>query len=124
MFKEIDQKKTETIIGPTVKVKGDFKGSGSVVVEGQLDGSLKTDQDLKIGPNAIIQANVWANNADVAGQIKGNIKLKGKIILEASAKITGDIDCQEISVASGAKINGNILMGEPALAKKEVAEKK
>ena len=36
-----DLNKFETIIGPSVKVKGDFNAQGNVIVEGTVDGSLK-----------------------------------------------------------------------------------
>ena len=41
-----DLKEIETIIGPSVKVKGDFHGSGNIVVEGIVEGSLKSDSTL------------------------------------------------------------------------------
>ena len=60
-------KNIETIIGPSVKVEGDFKGEGDLIVEGILIGNLETKNNLKIGQNAIIQAEVRANNAFVSG---------------------------------------------------------
>ncbi|MCD4760512.1 polymer-forming cytoskeletal protein [bacterium] len=104
------QKTIETIIGPSVKVDGNFKGEGDLVVEGILIGTLQTKNNLKIGQNAIIEASVRANNAFVSGKVKGNITVKGKIEITGTAMILGDIKAQVISIESGALIQGNLNM--------------
>ena len=121
MFKSTDEKnfkEIETIIGPSVKVKGNFSTRGNLRIEGELEGSLKTDSNLLVGKSAKIIATVAANNAQVAGEIKGNVKIKGLIELESTAKVVGDLEAKEISVAKGAVINGRWAVGstspEPA----------
>jgi len=121
MFKSTDEKnfkEIETIIGPSVKVKGNFSTRGNLRIEGELEGSLKTDSNLLVGKSAKIIAAVAANNAQVAGEIKGNVKIKGLIELESTAKVVGDLEAKEISVAKGAVINGRWVVGstspEPA----------
>ena len=107
----VHQTKTiETIIGPSVKVEGDFKGEGDLVVEGMLIGNLTTKNNLKIGQNAIIKAEIKANNAFVSGKIKGNITIKGKIEITSTAVIMGNIKAQIISIESGALIQGSLTM--------------
>ena len=51
----------------------------------------KKKKNLKVGTNAIIQANVRADNAFVSGKIKGNISVKGKLEITNTAIILGDI---------------------------------
>ena len=70
------EKDIETIIGSTVKVEGDFKGQGDVVVEGQVQGKLSTKGNLSVGENAKITADVSAHNAIIAGELIGNLKVK------------------------------------------------
>ncbi|MDP2812416.1 MAG: polymer-forming cytoskeletal protein [bacterium] len=105
-----NNKSIETIIGPSVKVEGDFKGEGDLIIEGTLIGSLKTKNNLKIGQNAFVQASVSANNAFISGRVKGNINVKGKLELSDTAVILGDIKAQVLSIESGAMIKGNIDM--------------
>jgi len=50
MFKETPiTNETDTIIGPSVKVEGDFITEGNVVVEGMICGTIKTSKNLKVG---------------------------------------------------------------------------
>lgn len=103
-------KTIETIIGPSVKVEGDFKGEGDLIIEGILIGTLQTKNNLKIGKNALIEASVKANNAFISGKVKGNIIIKGKLEITGTAVILGNIKAQIISIESGALIKGDIDM--------------
>ncbi|PIP18109.1 MAG: cell shape determination protein CcmA [Parcubacteria group bacterium CG23_combo_of_CG06-09_8_20_14_all_35_9] len=117
---EKTSKEIETIIGPSVKVEGDFSGEGNVVVEGVVNGTLKTKQNLTVGEHAKISADVEAINAEISGQVKGNIKAKEKLELTNTAKIFGDIEAKILIVKAGAIFNGKCNMTEE---KKILAEK-
>lgn len=119
-----NSKTIETIIGPSVRVQGDFKGEGDLVVEGILIGSLQTKNNLKIGQNAMVEANIKANNAFISGKVKGNITTKGKIEITGTAVILGDIKAQVISIESGALIQGNLNMPVGNIADVPVPTKK
>ena len=113
MFKPSEEpisKEIETVIGPTVQVDGNFNSKGNVVIEGGLKGTLKTNKNVKIGDNAHINANITADNAIVAGEIKGNLKIKGALEVKGSAKIIGDIEAKVLSIENGALLNGRCTM--------------
>lgn len=112
----------ETIIGPSIKVKGDFKGKGNTVIEGTLEGSLQTDSDVFAGDNAQIFANIKSKTARIGGVVKGNIQTEKHLQIVGSARISGDIYCSSLSVDSGAVINGQIIM-EQTTDKKEKKDK-
>lgn len=100
-----------TVIGAGVKVEGNFTGEGNVVVDGQLQGSLKTKHDVQIGSGALVKANVEAHDIHVAGEVQGNVKSTGKLVLAQTAKLTGNIETASISMAEGARFNGKCSMG-------------
>lgn len=114
MFKENQPaiNETDTIIGPSVKVEGDFITEGNIIVEGMICGTIKTTKNLKVGPDSKIFANIGADNALVAGEIQGNITIKNKLELTSSARIYGDIKTNILSVAGGALINGKCTMND------------
>lgn len=100
----------ETVIGPSVKVKGDFNGQGNIIVEGVVEGNLKTNGNLEVGKTAQITANVEAKEAKIGGQISGNVKIKGFLEITATAKIFGDIQATGLSIERGAIFNGKCAM--------------
>lgn len=100
----------ETVIGPSVKVKGDFNSQGNIIVEGMVDGNLKTAGNLEVGEKAKVTANVEAREAKIGGEIRGNVKTKGFLEITATAKIFGDIEAASLSIERGATFNGKCVM--------------
>lgn len=107
-------KEVETIIGPTVKVEGDFKADGNVIIEGQVSGTFKTKKGLRVGEGALIKATIEAENAWVGGQVEGNLIIKNHLELSSNARVKGDIEAQILTMETGAQINGAVKMGENA----------
>lgn len=103
-------REVETTIGPSVKVEGNFVGSGNVVVEGVVNGSLKTSKDLRVREGAKIKADVDAANIVTAGEIHGNVKTAGRLELAPSARVLGNVEASVLVVAEGAVLNGKIVM--------------
>jgi cytoskeletal protein CcmA (bactofilin family) len=108
--KEENGQNIETVVGSSLKVKGNFKGKGNIIIEGQVDGSLKTDSFIFIGKKAQVTASVEAKTAKIGGIVTGNIKIDEHLDIAGSAQIYGDIRCSSLSVEKGAKINGKCVM--------------
>lgn len=102
-------KDAETIIGASIKVKGNFVGQGNIVIEGQLEGSIRTEADLFVGEKARIVANIEASQATINGEVKGNLKIHDYLAIGSAAKIFGDVTYSEISIEKGGIINGQLL---------------
>jgi cytoskeletal protein CcmA (bactofilin family) len=100
----------ETVIGPSVKVKGDFNSQGNIIVQGVVDGNLKTVGSLEVGEKARVTANIDAREAKIGGEVRGNIKVKGYLEITASAKIFGDVEAATLSIEHGAVFNGKCIM--------------
>ncbi len=103
-------KDAETIIGASVKVKGNFQGQGNIIVEGTLEGSLKTKANLFVGEKAKVVANIEVSDAIINGEVKGNVKAKNYLAIGSNAKISGDVQYGEISIDKGAAVNGQLSM--------------
>lgn len=125
----IEEGENETIIGPSVKVEGDFVSDGNVLVQGIVNGSLRTKGNLRVEVGAKIKASVEAANAIIRGHVKGNVVAQEALEIGETAVIEGDIAAKIIAVAPGAVINGHCLVSpaerasrtadtEPALVQK------
>lgn len=101
---------SETIIGSSVKVDGNFIGKGNLVVEGKVTGSMKTNHDIRITQGAMVKANIEAQNIFVAGEIHGSVKAHERLELSESAKIYGDVETRTVSIVAGAVLNGKCTM--------------
>jgi cytoskeletal protein CcmA (bactofilin family) len=117
-------KNAETIIGASIKVKGNFNGQGDVIIEGKLEGSLKTNSNLLIGEKAKVLANIEAKEAIINGDIQGNLKIKHFLSIGKAAKIVGDVECGEISIARGALVKGQLTINNDDKERKQEIPKK
>lgn len=115
MFEKKESSKgAETIIGPSVMLKGNFNCKGNVIVDGILKGNVKTYGDILIGNKAKVSADIEAKTARIGGEIKGNIKVENGLQIVSSARVFGDIECASLSVEEGAIINGKCTMAKGA----------
>ncbi len=83
------QSSQQTIIAQGVKVEGDFTSQGAVIIEGEVTGSVQTSENLQVGETARIHADVAATDAVVAGEIRGNIVIEGRLDLLETSQVTG-----------------------------------
>lgn len=112
----------ETIIAQGVKVEGDFHSQGDVMIDGEVTGSVETAQALTIGERARIHADVTAKTAVVAGEVKGNLHAVERLELLSTSVVEGDIETANLSIASGAIVNGKITMSTTAKTKQTRSE--
>lgn len=106
----------ETVVGPSVKIQGDLNSEGNVRIEGQVTGKVKTSQSVYVGEGARIAADVLAGNAIIGGDVQGNLKIAGHLILLATANIAGDVTCSILRVEDGAQFSGKCVMGAATTA--------
>ncbi|MFA6018418.1 MAG: polymer-forming cytoskeletal protein [Patescibacteria group bacterium] len=106
---------SETIIAHGVRLEGDLVAEGDLIIEGEVHGNVKTQGDLRIGEQALVEADIEAGNALVSGTIHGNILVRGKLELLPSSSLTGDVTTEVFVVGPGACVNGMIRMGAEAV---------
>ncbi len=102
------EKQAETIIGSSVKIKGDLDSEGNIRIEGQITGKVSSRQGVFIEKGAKLVADIAANEASIAGEVQGKLEISGHLILQATAKVSGEITCPVLRVEDGATILGNI----------------
>jgi len=104
------QDNIDTVVGPSVNVEGDFSSEGNIIVKGTVNGSVHTSKILSVEPGAKIIANVRAGSALIAGEVRGNMKIKESLEIASTARILGDIEAKVLSVEPGAIIFGKVTM--------------
>lgn len=119
-----ENKSMETVIGKSVKVNGNFHGDGNIIVEGEVEGTLKTSQDLTITETANIKASMEAANIKIAGSVEGNIKCLGNLEVSETGKIIGDIETKILAISAGAVLKGNCVTKNSDTVEKNSSNKK
>ena len=107
------QEVPETIVASGMRIEGELKSSGNIRIEGVVSGKIQTGQDLMIGPEAQVDADISANNAIIAGTVKGNATIKKSLLLTETGKLIGNATCINLGVQEGAFFSGQCRMQEP-----------
>lgn len=97
-------------IGKGVAFKGVITYSGTVRIDGTLDGEIYTDGGLIVGPEAVITAKVTAGIVVCEGTVKGDINAEERITLLDPAVIDGSLKAPVLSVEEGVRMNGTLEM--------------
>lgn len=111
---------SETIVGASVKLKGNLRSDGDILIEGVVTGDLKTKGAVVVGESASVVANIKAQNVAISGVVQGNIDVADRLEITSSGKVIGDIAANVLSIAPGASFSGRCIM--PDHPKAEVAE--
>jgi cytoskeletal protein CcmA (bactofilin family) len=105
------------VIGKSVQIRGEVKGSEDLMVDGQVEGTITlVESRLTIGPNAHVAANVSARDVILLGELRGNISATGRVELRDGCNLTGDISAGRLSIEESAVFRGSVepLTGERA----------
>lgn len=102
----------ETVVGTSVKLKGNLKSDGDITVDGSVNGEIKTKGTVNIGPNANIIANVHAKNINISGTVQGNVLATDRLSITESGRVYGDISANILSISAGALFTGKSAMAE------------
>lgn len=97
-------------VGKGVEFKGTISYSGTVRIDGYLDGEIHTEGILLVGEDAVIQAKITAGTVVCKGKITGDIVAKERVKLRAPAVVSGSVKTPVLSMEDGVLFNGDLEM--------------
>ena len=96
-------------IGKSVVIKGELSGSEDLYIDGTVEGAIQLHgNNLVIGPNGHVHADINAKGVVIQGKLEGNIRATDRAELRKSAVILGDIVTQRIAIEDGAYFKGKV----------------
>ena len=111
---DMGEKKKASILGPTLKFKGELTANEDLVIQGQIEGSIKHSSNLTIGDEGKIKANIEAEHVSIEGEVQGDIGGETSVVVKESANVEGNIYSPTVTLREGATFNGKIDMsGKP-----------
>ena len=99
-----------SVLGPTLKFKGELKADEDILIQGQVEGTIKHSSSLTIGESGYVKADVTAEYIAVEGRVDGDLKGSKCVKIRESAKINGNVVSPKVSLVEGATFNGKIDM--------------
>ena len=98
-------------IGKSIAINGDLTGNEDMVIEGTVEGSIDLpNNELTIGANGSIKAEIHAKSVIVVGHVVGNINGIERVEIQGTGRVEGNVSAPKFVVAEGAQIDGAIHM--------------
>jgi cytoskeletal protein CcmA (bactofilin family) len=96
-------------LGATVIFQGEFSAKEDIVIQGQVKGKINLAEcDLLVAEQGKVEAEVLVRNITVRGEVSGNITASGKITIEKTGRMKGDLAAGVISIEDGAQFRGSV----------------
>jgi cytoskeletal protein CcmA (bactofilin family) len=105
---------TVNVIGKGTVIDGNISAEGDLTVEGTVRGDVTTKTKLIAGPGSLIEGNLTADHAEIAGRVKGTVNARGLLVIKTTCVIEGDVITRNLNVESGSTFNGRFQVGGPS----------
>ena len=110
--RDTKQARIDTLIGKASRVHGDLEFAGGLHLDGSIAGNVRADpvegSSLSISETGSIEGNVEAGNVMLNGTVRGDIVARGRVVLGATAQVTGNVYYGVIEMTLGAQIIGKV----------------
>ena len=102
---------SKVIIGNGVKLKGEITDADEVQIDGSADVTVSAD-NLIVGSTGNLKGTIQADNADVWGNIDGDLKISGTLTIQEQGSVSGSVEYQNLQIKLGGKIKGDVKVSE------------
>ncbi len=104
-----------SIIGAGMTLVGDTDTDGSLRIEGTIRGSVRAGKSVVLGKDGLVDGSVFTQDAVIAGRVSGGIHAESRLELQATSEVAGEIVAPRMQVEEGAKVQGQVAVGESAV---------
>jgi len=96
-----------TLIGPEALITGEIATGAVILIEGRVEGKIKSTGLVVIGEAGRVKAEIEAENASIRGKLEGDCTAKNRIEITQTGKVFGNLRAPLIAVAEGAVFRGS-----------------
>ena len=104
----------KVIIGNGVKLKGEITDANEVQIDGSADITVITD-NLNVGSTGNLKGTIQTNNADIWGNVDGDLKISGTLTIQEQGSVSGSVEYQNLQIKLGGKIKGDVKVAEKVI---------
>jgi cytoskeletal protein CcmA (bactofilin family) len=99
-----------THIAPGAKITGQVNGTSDLVIDGELEGQVRLESHVTIGPGGKVQGDIVAKSVRIGGRVVGNVQGHEKVEILPSGRLEGDVAAPRVVLAEGAFFKGKVEM--------------
>lgn len=104
------QSRTDTILGPGVRIDGNVTFAGVLRTQGEILGDISCDADpngtIVVAKSGNVKGTIRAAHVVVSGRVDGNVDSSSSVEIQPGACIVGDVHYRHIAIHEGGVIEG------------------
>lgn len=97
-----------SVIDNALTISGDINTTGTIRVDGRVEGTLHRADTLIIGASGVIIGSIEAREVIAGGELSGNLTITERVEIQATATIRGDIRAAAVQLIEGGTVHGHI----------------
>lgn len=104
-----------SVLSPSISIKGDISGTEDLVLEGKMEGTISLPKnEVLIGPDGHVKANVTALKVSIEGRVTGDIRGSERVVIKHSGRVEGNIVAPRVVLEDGCQFKGSVEMNTDA----------
>jgi cytoskeletal protein CcmA (bactofilin family) len=108
-----------SVLGPTLRFKGELSAQEDLVVQGSVEGSITHTQSLTMGSEGSMKGDIRARLIIIDGKVEGDLYATESVNIRATAKVKGNVFAPRVAISDGAFFQGRIDMQPSGAAVQE-----
>lgn len=110
-------------VGNDILLKGEIATCDRLVIEGQVDATLKEVHTVEIAPSGSFKGSAHIQDAEISGLFEGDLTVTGRLVIYATGKVRGKISYGEVEIERGGELTGEIKIASAQPAGRSKSEK-
>lgn len=99
-----------TVIGATIRFKGDLTADEDLVIRGRIEGTILVSRSLTLSSDGEMTGDIRARHIVIEGHVKGDLHALESVVVRATGNVTGNIHAPRVAILDGAAFNGRVDM--------------
>ena len=94
-------------IGQGVTIEGTITSKQDIRIDGHVQGTIEVgDQELVLGPNSDVKADVNARSVLVGGKLEGDVTVTERLQIQSTGVLLGDVVAPRLIIQDGGMLRG------------------
>lgn len=106
----VDKDVIKAFLGEGTEFSGLLSFEGTVRIDGKFEGEVTTSDNLIIGENAHVKAELNVGTVMIQGHVEGNIHAARKLQITSKGRVVGNVSSPTLQIDEGAVLEGSITM--------------
>ena len=107
---DVHEATVTSVLGTDCTVQGEVRCSGTIRIDGVVEGAVEAQDTIIIGQSAKVNASLHANQIIIGGEVHGDVTADDRLEIQSTGSLFGDLNAQRLSISEGVVFQGRSIM--------------